>query len=242
MSSPLRSIAALLALLTLATGCAPTRAVGARAPYAKATIRAVAVAPAFARASFGAPPDVRDQWVMLQQEATITWLQRAGVEVLDPRAFTQQLTERGAWQDYQDGILLRAALSALFERDGASLPIEAATLRALHARGALDDQPILFTELVYHSDARCRERADQVIDHAQVNVASDAPDTLPRHCVVSHTHAKLIAPAAGETMWFNTGLIELHLAKPASAQDHARAIARAVAVALGGEFGLKLAG
>lgn len=223
----------------LCAGCATPPEVGVRSGFRGAAVERVVLAPMYRLGGFGADPAAQARQHTLYQEAFAGWLERRGVEVVRPGALRHHLTERGAWQIYQDGIILRDALTAYFEPSAGALGAEVVTLRRLHDQGALPAGQLLWTELVYHSEGTCRVRADEAVRWAQVIVTSEAERIEPpRPCVVGHVRAKLVDAATGHAMWYGRGLVEVQAAE-IGPRARARAVHAVVEATLGGRRGIE---
>lgn len=207
---------------------------GVRRDFRGAKVAAITVAPFYETTTFGLSSQQMTRWREVYEQVTVRWLTEHGFDVVGPRAFAQHMTERGAWQQWRDGIFLEQTLRAYFEPDLATaMTLEASTVRALHQQGDLPSGALLFAEIVYHSDALCRVVADDARPDARVIATKEARRAqLPIPCVITHLQAKLVEPATARTMWFDRQLVEMHVPEVTE-----MFVLRAVAVVVSALFG-----
>ncbi|RAL25414.1 hypothetical protein DL240_04165 [Lujinxingia litoralis] len=192
-----------LALLTLA--CASTPDVGVRHDYRSARVRSVAVVPFYAVGTFGLGDDEFELLRLTYQAQAIAWLQKMGFEVMEPEALQHHLSHHELREIFEEGVLLRSALTSYFEpsNDGQTPGVEVLTLRTLARQEALPTDTLLIGQIVYHSRGTCRQAPDAFTPYARTSATADTPAGYPRPCVVSHFQAKLVDIHTGHTMWFN---------------------------------------
>ncbi len=213
----LRYLALLLAAIPLlfASGCASTATTtGMRPDFHRVEVDSIAIVPFYAQSHFSLNDTGFEEMLNSYQTATAAWFERMGFQVIDARSFQHHLTEIGAWQEFNDGIILRHSLMNYFEHSGIkpSLAIEVITLKRLAAEGKLPANNLLFGEIVYHSEGTCYVDANQYAKHVKTEVLPNAPASLPRPCMVSHFQAKLVTATSAQTMWFNRSMREVHAA------------------------------
>ncbi|MBA2665072.1 MAG: hypothetical protein H0U74_22485 [Bradymonadaceae bacterium] len=208
-----RALPAVLTLALLLSACASqTVATGVRPVYQGARVTQIAIVPFYAQSNFSLDAQPFDRLIAHYESATQLWLERVGFDVIGSRAFRHHLTELGLWQAFSDGVSLRNSLAGYFERRGAhqTASIEVVTLKEMAADNKLPATNLLFGEVLYHSEGICRVDARRFTDYAKTTVMADAPDTLPRPCIVSHFQAKLVDAPSAQTMWFNRSMREVH--------------------------------
>lgn len=209
-------VALLVAALCLLAACRTGTSVGVRPEFKKASVQTVVIVPFYQLSSFGASAESQKLTREAYELRTERWLKANGFDVVTPREFEQALTERGAWQTYQDGVILRDSLEVYFEpsaEDAVNAAAEVIALQELAANGALPEGRLLFGEIIYQSEATCRTSVSPRDRFSSMEVHPEAKDTLPpRPCVLSHFQAKLVDPTTGSTMWYNRHLLELQVA------------------------------
>lgn len=241
-SPKLAILLALLALLLLsacATGNKTT--IGMRPEFQRVEIDSIAIVPFYAQSRFSLNDADFEAMIESYESATAAWFERMGFDVVDARAFQHHLTEIGAWQEFNDGIILRHSLRNYFEHTGTkpSLAIEVITLKRLAAEGKLPAQNLLFGEVIYHSEGICHIDARGYSDYVETSVLSQAPSSLPRPCIVSHFQAKLITASSAQTMWFNRSMREVHTGS-LEPQMTAQTVSETIEQTFGNKAGIKI--
>lgn len=236
-----RPLLALLIMSALAAGACRTGApVGVRPEYRQARVQRVVISPFYQRALFGASPQQAQATRALYEEQAALWLESQGFQVVRARELEHELGERGVWQDYQDGFWLREALTLYFEPGVTELlGAESATLKRLHAQGALPEGALLYGEVVYQSEGVCHVSAREESRYVSVEVMASVEEVpMPHPCVVSHFQAKLVWPETGQTMWFNKHLVERHVPAAQLLEQLVPTIRLVVERVLGGRDGV----
>jgi len=234
------AVAWVLGTLCLA-GCATTPQVGIRSDYRGGSLSGSSMTPFFSRSTFSLSDAELDRRLAWAEEAAVTWLSERGVQVTPPGDVQSRLREADAWGDFEPSGIFTVDLAASFE----SAPREerrqtqTSILYDLFDRG-LSRRYVLFGELLYQTTAECREDPDRYTSRSRVVVADDAPESLPRPCVVTHFQARLMDASAGATVWYNRTLRELHAAEidRSHVQRNIRATVRRTLASDGGLSGL----
>ncbi len=228
----------LLPLLALWLTACVSSTIGVRPEFQDRQVETILVTPFYATTNFGSTPEDLSDVVRVYQEATMTWLRSRGFKVMGPDQLRAHLEAKGAWREFVDGVLLERELQRTFEPTRLGMSSELRTIQALTRRGALPSGVLMFGEVLYQTQAVCRERADRHTVIATVVVDAGVDLQAPHPCVTSHMQAKLVEPASGLTMWYNRLLRERHMAQVTSGAL-ARNVARLVEEMLGGEQGLR---
>ncbi len=206
-----------LGLLCLNVACSKNSKpdVGVRPEFKGVPVDRVVMTPFYLSSGMGLGPEARDDIKLAYEQQTQAWLTAQGFEVVSPQAFQQQLTEAGVWQVYADGMTFRQSLDQYFleANPGASASVEVLALQTLLKSGALPEgDAILFGEVVYQTQTRCRVHADEVVEFAVVEqVGSMVGSDGEVSCVVGHLQSTLVDPKSQKMMWINRGLVELHV-------------------------------
>lgn len=231
----------LLAALCALAGCRTATPVGVRPEFRQANVQSVVIVPFYQLSSFGAADEERELIKEAYHTRTQRWLTANGFEVTSPQEFQQILTERGAWQTYQDGVILRDSLEVYFEpadADAVNAAAEVITLQELAEAGALPKGRLLYGEIVYQSDATCRTSVSPRDRFSSMEVHPEAKGMLPpRPCVLAHFQAKLVDPTSGRTMWYNRHLLEYQVSE-VDTDAILTAIERVIDAVLGTKKGL----
>lgn len=234
-----RGIIAWMAGIALVlAACASTPEVGVRPDFEQKRVQRIAVVPFYTLSTFSLSQDELDQVLRESEQTAVESLRAGGFEVIEPRAFRQQLAEAGVATRFDDGVLLRNELSNYFEpaRKSGQPSLEVATIQQLYQEGNLPADALLFGEVVYHTKTQCRADPTRYNEHAQVSGQSASPGPSP--CVVSHFQAKLVYAPTGETMWFNRMLLQTHTDRATEQADRQNMV-ETVARTLAGPDGLR---
>lgn len=210
-----RTLAVLGIFAFFAFGCATGPNVGVRSSYETSRLGATSVVPFFALSQFSldeAAIATRLDWA---ESTAVNWLEERGLRVVTPERTRHRLQTGDSWNHFTEGGLLRSDLSDAFE---AANRDQKATAQVSLARRIRDDEGfetryVLFGELLYHTKGTCRTRADNYQRRTRVVVTPDAPEEMPRPCIVSHFQARLVDVESGATVWYNRRLRELHIAE-----------------------------
>lgn len=204
-----------LALCALyVAGCASTPKVGVRSDYRGGALDSSSVTPFFSRSSFSLSDGQLDRRLDWAEQAAVSWLSERGVQLSPPDEVRSELEDADAWGDFEPSGIFTVDLAASFE----SAPREerrqtqTSVLHDLFERD-LAHRYVLFGELLYQTTAECRELPDRHTRRSRVVVTDDAPESLPRACVVTHFQARLVDASTGATVWYNRTLRELHAAE-----------------------------
>lgn len=203
----------LVLAVTVASACASSSTVGVRAHYQNVAVDTIALVPFYTLGTLSLGESEREQMLHSYEHATRRLLEQMGFSVIDSRAFQHQLVEVGVWQEFRDGVLLRESLTSYFEpaqASDAAASVEVATLARMTKAGVLPTPYLMFGEVLYHSQGTCHVDARRFNEYARTHVMPSAPSELPRPCVVSHFHAKLVDAGSGQTMWYNRFMREVH--------------------------------
>lgn len=215
-------------------GCASGPRTGVRPEFQAHLLRRVAVVPFYAQTNFSLSPDQLAAVLQQSEHAAMDSLRGYGFEVIEPTEFRAHLERSDAHILFDDGVVLRGALSSYFEpaksSNGPSL--EVATLTRLNREGALGVDALLFGEVVYYTETLCNTDPNTPTSRE----APRAP-AASTPCVVSHFQAKLVYVATGETMWFNRTFLETY-PPPATPDAGAATMTQAVARTFDGPDGL----
>lgn len=221
----------------LVVGCASGPDTGVRAEFEDRRPARVAVVPFYSTGSFGLSADERQLLFARYEQAAEQKLRDLGFDPVNPDALRGFVVDQGYWDDFGDGIPLRQSLTEYFETEPSGRDsIEIRTLRQLAAQGAIPADTLLFAQVVYHSEGICRTKATDHVSHAELAVTPDAPSGLPRPCVTSHFHAKLVDTTTGDTMWYNRSFLETHTDE-VDDDTVQQTIVQTVRAALGGDDG-----
>ena len=210
-----RALAALGVVAVLASGCATGPNVGVRSSYETSRLGPTSVVPFFALSQFSLHDEAVATRLDWAESTAVHWLEERGIRVVTPERTRHRLQIGDSWNHFTEGGLLRKDLSDAFE---AANRDQKATAQVSLARQIRDDEGfetryVLFGELLYHTKGTCRTRADNYQRRARVVVTPDAPEKMPRPCIVSHFQARLVDVESGATVWYNRRLRELHIAE-----------------------------
>src|SRR5690606_32888171 len=114
----LRHLALILTAVPLlyAAGCATTTPqTGMRPDFHRVEVGSIAIVPFYAQSHFSLNDAGFEEMLNGYEDATASWFERMGFHVIDSRSFQHHLTEVGAWQEFNDGIILRHSLMNYFE-------------------------------------------------------------------------------------------------------------------------------
>ncbi len=232
---------ALVGLMVMAaSACATAPKTGVRPAFEQKKVHRVAVVPFYSLSHFSLSDQQLADLLHQSEQAAVEALKADGFEVIEPRAFRQQLAEAGVAHTFDDGVLLRNDLSFYFEpaRQSGAPALEVATLQKLYQQGKLPAEALLFGEVVYHTRTECQDDATKYNSHAVVSRPDSSKSDGPTPCIVSHFQAKLVYAPTGETMWFNRMLLQTDTDQP-TADAGRRNMSQAVARTLTGPDGLK---
>lgn len=210
-----RLIALLVAIAGFAAGCATGPDVGVRSSYETSRLDATSVVPFFALSQFSLDEKTIAARLDWAESTAVHWLEERGIRVVAPERTRHRLQAGEFWSHFTEGGLLRSDLSDAFEAADRDQKENAQTslVRRLRDDEGFETRYVLFGELLYHTEGTCRTRADDYQRRAQVVVTPDAPDEMPRPCIVSHFQARLVDVESGATVWYNRRLRELHIAE-----------------------------
>ena len=163
--------------------------------------------------SFGLSDDLQRELERELSNALLANLEQLGFEPIAPDALRNRLEKRRLWVDFDRMVGDREPLKARFESRVHDEPdADDELLRQLASADAFGADVVLFTELVYHSRARCDVDPRDHSKFAEV-VDGDGqalePPLTSGACVVTHIESKLVDAQRARTVWHNRLLREL---------------------------------
>lgn len=214
--------AVLLGGVVLCTACATGRTVGIDDDYRRQTLTSVAVWPFHSEDSFSLTDDARDRVLRSSQTRATQWFGERIGSVTSPKALTDRLARDGDNSGADSSMdELDVPLRHRYNPENRPRPSQAARrLMDWHEAGELSERFVLFGRVIYHTETLCRLRADDHAPRATVQVHPDAPNQMPRPCIVTHLRMKLVDARRGTTVWYNEGLREYHV--PSITPDRVR--------------------
>jgi len=212
--------AVLVVLVGWCAACATGRTVGIDDDYRRQTLTSVVVWPFHAEDTFSLSEDARDRVLQSTQAHAVRWFGERIGSVTGPEAVTDRLAPDGSKADSPMDEL-DVPLRHRYNPENRPRPSRAAgRLMDWYEAGDLPERFVLFGRVVYHTETLCHLRADNYAPRAAVQVHADAPDQMPRPCIVTHLRMKLVDARRGTTVWYNEGLREYHV--PSITPDRVR--------------------